>query len=145
MIPLLAIKVEFRCKWCKFHLCLSCGLQVRLIIKDPDVNCLEGDFHSNMCSLLLWHFQFRANQSARWALFISTVTFENTQLLGKKRTCAHLNPPGSQDLALPHCFLCIHHFPDIIHMWAQALQPSHPSLGQRLTCLNGHLKYIFMY
>lgn len=56
-----------------------------MIIKDPDVNCLEGDFHSNMCSLLLWHFQFRANQSARRALFISTVTFKNTQLLGKKK------------------------------------------------------------
>lgn len=117
MIPLLAIKVEFRCKWCKFHLCLSCGLQVRLIIKDPDVNCLEGDFHSNMCSLLLWHFQFRANRSARRALFISTVTFKNTQLLEKKLCSPESTRelPGSQDLALPHCFLCIHHLSDIIH------------------------------
>lgn len=96
MIPLLAIKVEFRCKWCKFHLCLSCELQVRVIIKDPGVNCLEGDFHSNMCSLLLWHFQFRANQPARRALFIPTVTFKNTQLLEKKGCVLTWIHPGAK-------------------------------------------------
>lgn len=145
MIPLLAIKVDFRCKWCKFHLCLSCGLQVSVIIKDPDVNCLEGDFHSNMCSLLLWHFQFRANQSARRALFISTVTFKNTQLLGKKKKDV-CSPESTRESRLGFASFFFSLYPSSSWYYShvgQALQPSRPSLGQRLTCLNGHLKIYF--